>query len=115
MSDIAEARRQRAEAETQLAYTRGRIDAILDEVTSDPEHVEMLRCLAWARTGQRLGMNRDGKIVGAPDGWPEGVDPDGFVDEWVAGQRAKHAGPPDDATPAPASETVRRFRELVGS
>lgn len=116
MTDIETARREMAELREKEAYFRGRVDAAIDDALADPEQIELLRAMAWHRTGANLSLSKDGKVAGAPEGWPDGVDRDQFVADWAENFRAKYSFGSDEAAPPPAaSPGVSRFRERLGS
>lgn len=104
--------REQAETREQLAYVRGQLDSTIEALARDPEHVELLRALAWARTGLVFGM-QDGKPTSVPSGWPEGIDGGMFVAEWVKEQIAKCQPPAAGSPAATASASVRHFREQL--
>lgn len=84
--------REQTEAREQRAHAVGQLDATIEAWAREAENVELLRGLAWARTGLVFGM-KDGKLTRVPPGWPEGVDGGAFVADWVKAEKAKHAEP----------------------
>jgi hypothetical protein len=112
----AENRQRLAEVERDIAFTLGKIEQVYDSLRDDPEHVELMRGLAWARNGARMGL-ADGRVIGAPEGWPEGVGPEEFMGEWIEDKKAEHRRPiirDNDPTDAPVSPAVKQFREMLG-
>lgn len=112
--DYRDARRALADNQQNIAFLNGKVDQIYDGLRDDPEHIELLRNVAWAQTGRRMTLV-DEKVTGAPEGWPEGVDPIEFVNEWTAARKAAATVDPepgpDRNTPSAA---VRKFREVIG-
>ena len=106
---------ERDEAALRLAHNIGRLDQIYEGLRHDPEHVALMRGLAWARTGRTFSM-KDGKPDGVPTAWPPGVDQDTFIGDWIDKKKAEHAAPARPGAPSdgPVSPAVRRLRELIG-
>ena len=107
-------RREMHETQVELATLRGEAVGVL---RADPELTELLRVQAWQQADPTLALRMEGgRVVGAPDGWPEGVDPEAHV-EMFARYRVNRLGKsdqrPDPAEP-PASPSVRRLREMTG-
>ena len=113
-AELARARADRAEIQLAAAHTTGRIAQVYDNLRDDPEHVELMRCLAWTRTGQTPFL-KDGRPTGAPAGWPDGVDADTFVGEWIDGRVARHAARVELGAnlEEPVTAAVKKFRELL--
>lgn len=99
------------ESERKLAFINGKIDATIDNFVADPENIEMLRHLAWARTGMKFGIE-NGKVHGAPPGWPEGINEQSFVEEWTSNQKntAVSKTPVESTQDSP---TVVQFKSLL--
>ena len=49
----------------------------------DKEFVEVLRAREWHRSGYRGMVQSGDEIRNIPDGWPEGVDGEEVVAEWI--------------------------------
>lgn len=100
----------------QLAELRGRVNQVFDELREDKAQREELRNPARHQSGVRLGL-KDGRLTGAPDGWPEGVDPDTFINDWIEERRSSYlSGIPKMDAPSsdmPATGAVKRFREAI--
>ncbi len=86
---LARSNRLLEENERKLAFVNGKIDAIIDVIATDPEHIELLRHLAWAKTGMKFSMI-DGHVSGAPPGWPDKFPQTEFIDKWISVQKTAH-------------------------
>ena len=106
---------ERDELALKIAHNVGRLHQIYQGLRTDSEHVDLMRGLAWTRTGRTFGM-KNGKPTGVPDEWPPGVDPDTFVGEWIESKKAEHAAPTTTSATdeGPVSSAVRKLRELIG-
>ena len=102
----------RNEAEAQLAYNRGRTDQIRDDLMNDSELVEVLRAQAWHRTGNVAVTVVDGKPVGHPEGWPEGVAPDLVIEQHVDSKMPVAPQPAEDG--GEESKLIKQFRTQLG-
>ena len=80
--DHARAKSERAEIALKLERNAGRLDQIYEGLRHDPEHVALMRGLAWTRTGRTFSL-KDGKPSGVPDGWADGVDQETFIGDWI--------------------------------
>ncbi|MPY74914.1 MAG: hypothetical protein GEU87_11690 [Alphaproteobacteria bacterium] len=105
-----------AEINARLAYNTGQMHAVIDGLRDDPEHVELLRARAWAQAGATTLFMREGKIVGMPPGWPEGVSGDEFVAADIARRKEAYGPATPDRVEEPdkPSPAVERFRRMLG-
>lgn len=93
------------EKERLLAYHRGRVETLREQLAEDEVIRENCRRQSWRQTGAEPG-----------DGWPEGVDADRVVQDWVRERTAclelDAEAPPAERTPV--SESVSAFRKAIG-
>lgn len=72
------------ETRTALARADARIEMLSEFAARDPATAEALRIAAWAKAGRAEAHIPEGAtepVLTAPDGWPEGVDAAGALDD----------------------------------
>lgn len=111
-----EMERLQLEVETKKAYLRGRLDSSMEDLRKDEVWIDALRAKEWLRADPTLDLRLRGEeILGVPDGWPEGVDGEAVLDDWVAQKREELEPRPGAAAEpeAGASRLVDDFRKKV--
>jgi hypothetical protein len=64
------------------AYVRGQLDALREQALHNPGLKEAVRLKAWCEFRPGALSIVEGELV-APEGWPDGVDPDLAVERAV--------------------------------
>ncbi len=103
------------ENEKKIARLQGKAEAVFDAMRADPEHIELMRAKAWLATGgvKSVRLSANDTPVDLPDGWPDGVTQEHFIDSWAAGQLEKFNSGAGPETQAPVNDAVAQFRELL--
>ncbi|MEM6257621.1 MAG: hypothetical protein AAGI37_04840 [Planctomycetota bacterium] len=103
--------KRQAQVEADMAYVRGQRDQARHDLMHDPELIEVLRAKAWRKTGTVVQRIEDGRVVGHPEGWPDGVDADLEIEKHVDSKMPKA---PQSSEPSEAdSKFVQQFRERI--
>lgn len=100
------------------------VEMVRSSVMDDPVVAELMRAKAWLRKDRSLKISRerDGKLIGLPDGWPEGTDPkrvlndraDLEVERWRKQQAAKGASSHSTGGDAPTGDGVKALKLILG-
>lgn len=94
---------------TERASLLGKIEGhVRGLFTYDAETRELLRLRAHVQAGASIR----GDMKDTPEGWPEGVDPDQFIEDQIARYMERHGAKPSEPAPA-ATPSVSRFRESL--
>ena len=105
--------KKQADAQSEMAYLRGQTDQARHDLMHDTELVELLRAKAWHRTGSVAVRIEDGRPVGHPEGWPEGVDADLEIEKYVDSRMPK--APQSSESSEADSKFVQQFRERINN
>ena len=73
---------ERAQNLNRIEMIKEQAKAILEESLQDEEIVELLRCTAWQQVDRRSVRISGGRVVNAPQGWPDGVTEEEFLVGW---------------------------------
>lgn len=79
-------------AEKRVARLDARREVLLEQARANPDLIEALRLRAWAKLGKVEGRAADPESLIAPEGWPEGADPEAAVAEALAGLAGQGQG-----------------------
>jgi hypothetical protein len=110
--------------EQRRAEVRGMMIGRFEALRSDPELIELLRQRAWVKADpaavRELAARcpKTGGLLGLPQGWPEGVPCQKYVDQVVESELERYladfdAGEVRSNGEVEATESVRRLRDVV--
>jgi len=115
---LRETQAEKQHVQMQLAETRGRAKQVRDSLAQDQTLREQLRAIAWQRhSSVRPTLDENQRPTNLPNGWPDGVDGEQFIqsylDEGFADLLNDEDTGTDEGAPARPSPLVTKFREAV--
>jgi len=110
---LARLLREQAKAREEQARLLGRLEGSIEAWARGPEGSELLRAQVWLNAGATVRMSEDGKFTHIPSGWPEGMDGDRYLADWVKERMAEHEQPETPKSHRESSSSVVAFRKRL--